>query len=66
MAWYSVQPRDEIFVRDYDFLSFPKTLLDHIKQFTTNALKTVSERVMQKTADATGDLFDNKVANKIL
>ena len=39
--------------------------LDHAKTSATDALKTSSNRVIQKTAEATGDLMDNKVANKI-
>ena len=42
-----------------------KKLLDHGKQFATDALKTTSKRVIQKTAEATGDVIDNKIANKI-
>ena len=37
--------------------------LDHVKQSTTNALKTASKRAIQNTA--TGDLNDNKIADKI-
>ena len=39
--------------------------LDHAKQFATDALKTASERVIQKTAKATGDLIGNKIAVRI-
>ena len=35
------------------------------KQSATDALKTTSKRVIQKTAEAAGDLIDNKIANKI-
>ena len=31
----------------------------------TDAAKTTSERVVQKTAEATGDLIENKIADKI-
>ena len=31
----------------------------------TNAIKTASKRVIQKTAEATGDLIGNKIADKI-
>ena len=31
----------------------------------TDAAKTTSERVVQKTAEATGDLIENKIAGKI-
>ena len=31
----------------------------------TDAIKTTSKRVIQKTAEATGDLIGNKIADKI-
>ena len=40
-------------------------LLDHVKQSATDALKTSSKRVIQKTSEATGDSIGNKIANKI-
>ena len=39
-------------------------LFDHTKQYTTDALKTVSKRAILKTAEATGDLIGNKIAYK--
>ena len=39
--------------------------LDHAEQSPTDALKTFSKRVLQKTAQATGDLIGNKVADEI-
>ena len=72
MTRYSVQSRDWIFVKGYGFLSFAKNigwnlsskysqkLLDHV----ADALKTSSKRVIQKIAEATGDLIGNKIANK--
>ena len=85
MMHYSCQPRDQIFVKSYEFLSFPKAickdigttistnlsgkhsqkLLDLTKQSTTDAPKFVSKRVIQKTAEATGVLIGNKIANRI-
>ena len=38
---------------------------DHTKQSATSSIKTVSKRAIQKTAEATGDLFGNKTADKI-
>ena len=35
------------------------------KQSATNALKTTSKNAVQKTAEATGDLIGNKIANRI-
>ena len=39
--------------------------LDHAKKYATEAFETASKRVNQKTAEATGDLITNKIANKI-
>ena len=39
--------------------------LDDFKQSAIDALKTSSRRVIQKTAEATGDLIDNKIPDKI-
>ena len=46
-------------------LAMRQKLLDHAKQSATDALKTSSKRVIQKTAEATGDLIGNKIANII-
>ena len=74
---YSIEPRDRIYVKGHRFLSFAKNidknlsnkygqkLLDSPKKSTTDARKTVSNRAIQKTAEATGDLISNKVADKI-
>ena len=74
---YSIEPRDRIYVKGYGFLSFAKNmgkslsnkygqkLLDSAKKSTTDAIKTASKRAIQKTAEATGDLIDNKIADKI-
>ena len=35
---------------------YSQKLLDHAKQSATDVLTTTSERVIQKTAEATGDL----------
>ena len=39
--------------------------LDHTKQSTTDALKTVSKRAIQKTVEESGDLIGNKIADRI-
>ena len=45
---------------------YSQKLLGHAKQSATDALKNaVSKRAIQKTAEATGDLIDNKIADKI-
>ena len=74
---YSDEPRDIIYVKGYQFLSFAKNmgkhvsnkygqkLLDTDKKSTTDAIKTASKRKIQKTEEATGDLIGNKIANEI-
>ena len=74
---YSIEPRDRIYVKGYGFLSFAKNmgkslsnkygqkLLDSTKRSATDAIKTTSKRVIQKTVEATGDLTGNKTADKI-
>ena len=39
--------------------------LGHAKQFATHTLKTTSKLVIQKTADETGDLSFNTIADRI-
>ena len=74
---YSLEPRERIYVKGYGFLSFAKNigkslsnkygqkLLDSAKKSTTDVIKNTSKRAIQKTAEATGDLIGNKIADKI-
>ena len=74
---YSIEPRYRIYVKGYGFLSFTKNmgkglsnkycqkLIDSAKKSTTDATKTASKTVIQKTTEATGDLNSNKIAHKI-
>ena len=74
---YSIEPRDRISVKGYGFLSFAQNMgkslrnkygqkrLDSAKKSTTDAIKTGSKRAIKKTAEATGDLIGNKIADKI-
>ena len=39
--------------------------LDSAKKSKMDAIKTASKRAIQKTAEATGDLIRNKIADKI-
>ena len=39
-------------------------IIGHAKQSATIASKTASTRAIQKTAEATGDLIDNKIADR--
>ena len=44
---------------------YSQNLLHHAKTICYNALKATSKRVIQKTAEATGDLIGNKTVDKI-
>ena len=45
---------------------YSQKLLDTAKKSTTDTIKTASKRAIQKTAEATGDLIGNKIADKIV
>ena len=45
---------------------YDQKLIDSAKKSTTDALKTAWKRAIQKTAEATGDLIGNKIADKIM
>ena len=76
-----IQPRDRIFVKGYGFLSFVKNIgkknwqkykskliqkcLDHAKESAKVALKISSTIVILKTAESTGYLIGNKIADRI-
>ena len=44
---------------------YGQKLADTAKKFATDAIETASKRAIQKTAEATGDLVDNKIADNI-
>ena len=70
---YSTEPKFRNYVKGYSFLSFSikfgdkcgKKLMDTATKTGVDAAKTSSKRVVQKTAEATGDLIRNKIADKI-
>ena len=74
---YSVEPRHQIYIKGYGFLSFAKNIgrrlsnkysqthLDSAKNSATDAIKTASNRIIQKTAEETCHLISNKIADKI-
>ena len=70
---YSIESKNRLYVKGYGFLSFAKNLsnkysqklIDAAKKASTYAIKTASKRAIQKTAEATGDLIDNEIADKI-
>ena len=70
---YKTEPRFRKYVKRYGFLSFArkfgdkycKRLMDTATKPEIDADKNASKRVVQKTAEATGDLIRNKIADKI-
>ena len=71
--WYSAEPKYEKCVKGYGFLSFArkfghkygKKLIDTATKAVIDTEKTASKRIVQKPAEATGDLIENKIADKI-
>ena len=45
---------------------YNQKLLDHAKKSATDAIKTSSKRVIQKTAEVPSDLIGIKIADKII
>ena len=70
---YSTEPKYRKYVEGYGFLSFArkfgdkysKQLMDTATKTGMDAAKTASKRVVEKSAEATGDLIENKIAEKI-
>ena len=70
---YSLKAKYRKYVEGSGFLSITrkfgdkcgKKLIDTVTKTRTNAAKIASKRVVRKTAEVTGDLIRNKIADKI-
>ena len=70
---YSTEPKFRKYVKGYGCLSFSrkcgdkyiKKLMDTVTKRGIDAAKTASKRLVKKTAEATGDLIGNRIADKI-
>ena len=70
---YSTEPKFRKYVKGYGLLSFArkfkdkygKKLMDTATKTGIDTAKTASKRVVQKAAEATGDLIGKKMADKI-
>ena len=70
---YWLEPRDRIYVKEYGFISFArsmsnkygKKIVDAARKSATDAVKTASKRKIQKTVEAIGGLIGNKIADKL-
>ena len=81
MTRYLIEPRDQIFLKGYEFLSFAKNMgkdigknlsgkynwkpLDNAKKSATYALKATSKRETQKIEEASYDLSYKKLPIKL-
>ena len=73
MMRYSTEPRFRKYVKGYGFLLFTrkfgdkygKKLMDTATKTRMDAVKVASKNVVQKSAEAAGDLIGNKIADKI-
>ena len=74
MTRYYLEPRTRKYVKGYTFLSvvrnlcnkYGKQLLDTAAKTGLDALKTASQKVVHKAAEATGDFIGNKIVDKIV
>ena len=70
---YSTESRFRKYVKGYGLLSFArkcgnkygKKLMDTVTKIEIDAAKIASKRIFQKTAETTGDLIKNKMADEI-
>ena len=71
---YSIESRNRSYVKEYGILSFAKNisknissqkLVESAEKSATDAVKAASKRSIQKTAEATGYLIGNKIADMI-
>ena len=69
---YSTEPRFRKYIKGYGILPFArkfgnkygKRLMDTATKTGMDAAKIASKRVIQKTAETTGDLIRSKIAEK--
>ena len=62
---YSTEPRFRKYVKDYGFLSFARKFGNKYGKKFMDTAKTASKIVVQKTAEATGDLIGYTIVDKI-
>ena len=69
---YLIEPKKRIYVKGYGFMFFARNFRDKYKSLinkgidvSKNFAKTAGERILKKSAEATGDLIGNKIADKI-
>ena len=66
MAWCSIEPRTRKYVKGYGFFTFASKYRKQLMDAGLDALETVSKKVVEKAAEATGEFVWNKIADKIV
>ena len=61
---YSTEPTFRKSVKRYGFSPFPRKFGDNNGKKIVDTATTASKRVVQKTAEATGDLIGNEITDK--
>ena len=66
---YSIEPRERRYVKRYGFMPFARNFSDKYSKSLMNVsklfAKTAGKKILKETAKATGDLYGNKIADKI-
>ena len=70
---YSIEPRERRYVKGYGFMSFAKyfsdkyskSLMDKGIDVSKTFAKTAGRKILKETAEETGDLIGNKIADNI-
>ena len=66
---YLVEPRERRYIQGYDFLSFARNIGSKVEEKLLKqgheAEKIAGKRALKKTAEATGHLVGQKIADKI-
>ena len=65
MMRYSLEPRTRKHVKGYGFLSFARKYKKQLLDTELDALKTVSKKVVHKSAEATGEFLGNKITDAV-
>ena len=65
MMRYSLEPRTRKHVKGYGFLSFARKCKKQLLDTELDALKTVSRKVVHKSAEATGEFLGNKITDAV-
>ena len=66
---YSIESRERRYVKGYGFMSFARNFNDkyskYLMDLSKTFAKTAGKKILKETANATGDLIGNIVADKV-